>query len=188
MVVVVTGYKQSGKDTTADYLVENYGFVKYAFADPIRDVCRVVFDWGDRHFFGDLKEEVDPVWGISPRRALQWIGTEAFQWYIGQDFPEFAEIVGRTVWVKKFLLWHEREKHRRVVIPDMRFHHELDTLEEHLGNDVRSVRINNERVVPNDVHASEQDIPDLNVDFEVENHTSFEDLYEQLDELVRSLP
>lgn len=34
----VHGYAGSGKDSFADSLVENYGFVKVAFADPLRDI------------------------------------------------------------------------------------------------------------------------------------------------------
>ncbi|MFI6495939.1 hypothetical protein [Nonomuraea typhae] len=34
----VHGYAGSGKDSFADALVENYGFTKIAFADPLRDI------------------------------------------------------------------------------------------------------------------------------------------------------
>lgn len=40
MIVIlgISGYANSGKDTFADALVDNYGYKKVAFADPIRDV------------------------------------------------------------------------------------------------------------------------------------------------------
>ncbi|MEV4575985.1 hypothetical protein AB0K16_22335 [Nonomuraea jabiensis] len=34
----INGFAGSGKDTLADALVENYGFTKIAFADPLREV------------------------------------------------------------------------------------------------------------------------------------------------------
>lgn len=183
MVVSICGYKQSGKDTIGKYLVDNFGFVRYAFADPIREVCKIIFDWTDE-YMREHKEKVDDFWGISPRYAMQWIGTEGFQYYLPKDAPQFAEEVGRTIWVKKFLRWHERTQNRRVVITDMRFHHEMDMLEEHLGNDVISIRVNRDSVEPNDPHASEQDIPDLNVDWEVGNNGTIEELYEQVNFLI----
>jgi dephospho-CoA kinase len=36
MIIGLTGYAQSGKDTVANILVENYGYQRVAFADPIR--------------------------------------------------------------------------------------------------------------------------------------------------------
>jgi len=38
IVLGLHGYARAGKDTFADALVENYGFVKIAFADALRDV------------------------------------------------------------------------------------------------------------------------------------------------------
>ena len=37
MIIGLTGYAQSGKDTVAKVLVENYGFTRVAFADKIRE-------------------------------------------------------------------------------------------------------------------------------------------------------
>ena len=36
MIIGLTGYAQSGKDTVAQVLVDNYGFNRVSFADPIR--------------------------------------------------------------------------------------------------------------------------------------------------------
>ena len=38
MIIGLTGYAQSGKDSVANILVENYGYQRVAFADPIRDL------------------------------------------------------------------------------------------------------------------------------------------------------
>jgi cytidylate kinase len=37
MIIGLTGYAQSGKDTVAKILVENYGYTRVAFADKIRE-------------------------------------------------------------------------------------------------------------------------------------------------------
>lgn len=38
MIIGLTGYAQSGKDSVAKTLVEHYGFTRLAFADKIRDM------------------------------------------------------------------------------------------------------------------------------------------------------
>lgn len=39
MLIALTGYAGSGKDTIADHLVESHGYVKLAFADPLRELA-----------------------------------------------------------------------------------------------------------------------------------------------------
>ena len=41
-IIGILGNKRVGKDTVADYLVKNYGFIKYNFADPIKEICNYV--------------------------------------------------------------------------------------------------------------------------------------------------
>ena len=67
--------KRVGKDTVADYLVNKYGFVKYSFGQPIKEVAKIMFDFSDEQLNGDLKEAVDIRWGISPRQFFQDFGS-----------------------------------------------------------------------------------------------------------------
>jgi hypothetical protein len=43
MIIALSAFKQSGKDTTADYLVQNHGFARVSFADPLKDKVAVQF-------------------------------------------------------------------------------------------------------------------------------------------------
>jgi hypothetical protein len=36
-IVLISGYKEAGKDTYANHLVSSYGFVRFAFADKLKD-------------------------------------------------------------------------------------------------------------------------------------------------------
>ena len=38
MIIGLTGYARSGKDTVAKILVDNYGYKRIAFADKIREL------------------------------------------------------------------------------------------------------------------------------------------------------
>ena len=37
-ILGITGKKGSGKDTTAEYLIERYGYIRFAFGDKVKEV------------------------------------------------------------------------------------------------------------------------------------------------------
>ena len=43
MIIGLTGYKGSGKDTAASHLVEKYGFTRVAFADKLKKSAAACF-------------------------------------------------------------------------------------------------------------------------------------------------
>lgn len=64
--ILINGKAGSGKDTFADYLVENYGFKKIAFADGIYEIARKYFgmETKDRkilQLIGQKMREIDPM-------------------------------------------------------------------------------------------------------------------------------
>jgi hypothetical protein len=119
MIIGITGAIGSGKDTIADYLVKHHGFKRLAFASKVKDVAHVVFGW-DREMLEGLTREsrawreiVDPFWGISPRTALQRIGTEMFRAHIHAD-----------TWVKAVMSQIKAAPEANYVITDCRFENE----------------------------------------------------------------
>lgn len=54
MIIGLTGLPPagSGKDTVADYLVNGYGLVKIALADPMKRFCMEMFQWSVRDLWG----------------------------------------------------------------------------------------------------------------------------------------
>ena len=54
MIIALNGKKGSGKDTMAKYMCEKFGFVNYGFADPIKEVGRILFDFTDEQLDGLL--------------------------------------------------------------------------------------------------------------------------------------
>jgi len=67
MIIGFAGKKGSGKDTLGNYLIEKYKFERYAFGDPVKEVCRILFGFNDQQLYGDKKEEIDISLGIKPR-------------------------------------------------------------------------------------------------------------------------
>lgn len=158
------GLKRSGKDTVADVLVRQYGFVRLAFADPLkrsallvlRDLLKVR-DAGPEWFEGDNKDEPIgvPLLGRSadastPRVLLEWLGTDLAR-----------NTIAKGVWTSAFLsdvsdaCRSLRQDHRplRIVVSDLRFPNEANAAMRRrlrsLGlNIVRTWRIDDERDIP----------------------------------------
>lgn len=90
LVIGICGFKGSGKDTVADFLIRNHNCLKDSYAAPLKDAISSIFGWSRNMLEGDTpesrawREEVDEYWsnvldrpGFTPRLALQLGGTEA---------------------------------------------------------------------------------------------------------------
>jgi hypothetical protein len=185
MIIGVIGNKRHGKDTIGNYLVSNYGFVRYAFADCMKEMVKIMFLWDERYVNGDLKEVVDFRWGISPRQALQLIGTEFGQIGLCNHVPSFKEITGRKVWVKRFKLWYNSiDKKPNVVITDVRFPHELEVLKELNAKTIKVIRPD---LISKDLHESEKYVNMLKVDYEIVNNKTIPDLHNKIKEIMKEI-
>ena len=133
MIIGITGAIGSGKDTIADYLIAHHGFTRLSFAGKVKDVAHVVFGWDRELLEGRTKESrewrevVDPFWGLSPRTALQRIGTEMFREHI---HPE--------TWIKAVRKQIMAAPEKNYVITDCRFENEVSAILD-LGGQIWSV-------------------------------------------------
>lgn len=144
MIVGLSGYARSGKDTVSELLVLNYGFKRMAFADGIREALLAlnpILHDGMRlnevvQMYGwDVAKSKDEV-----RRLLQVMGTEVGRKLIHED-----------VWVWRLL--NQVATGERIVIPDVRFPNEARMIENQDGEVWRINRHNHGAV--ND-HISER--------------------------------
>lgn len=130
MIIGVSGLIGGGKGTVADYLVEKHGFQKISFADTLKDVTAVLFDWERELLEGDTTESrhyrdmIDPYWSakledpdFTPRKALQLMGTEAGRQVFGEGL--WVACTEKRLLANKDVDW---------VIPDARFMNELKSI------------------------------------------------------------
>lgn len=183
-LIGIIGKKQSGKDTIADYLVQNHGFIKYSYAYPLKNGAMEIFGFTKEQVYGDLKDVVDSEWGVTPRKVLQIMGTELFQYDLQRHIPEFVNI-GRTIWVKRFSQWYKNNNDKDVVIADVRFKHEVDGILQNGGEIWKVIRI--PYIFEKDVHASEVELD--NIDEKFINHIIINDndldsLYKKISEKI----
>lgn len=199
ILIGIAGEKGSGKDTAADYLVTTRSFVKYALADPIREALKPIFGWADYNFEGVNKEVIDPKWGISPRQAMQHLGTDWGQFGLMDAYPEFGRVVGRKLWAYTFSDWYAYNNMRNVVVSDVRFPHEAEVIRDLGGYLIRVYRseavkhrlttqptlierignwIRKDDKFDVQKHSSETSIDDIEFDLIVSNDGSTSELFE----------
>lgn len=113
------GKAHSGKDFSADHIIQEYPnlkIAKVAFADAVRDMVRPIFDVDDIYRRGSKEDPIDGF-GISLREILQSLGTDWGRHMVSED-----------IWVK---VLDKRISERYsdfdiVIISDIRFDNERD--------------------------------------------------------------
>ncbi len=184
MIIGLSGYARSGKDTVANHLVDKYGFTKVSFAQPMRDALyalnpivgvqqklggtatislRAVIDE-----YGGWDEYKETPWGNEIRGLMQRFGTE-----VGRE--QFSP----TFWVDRAMA--VAAKHRNVVFSDVRFPNEMSTLK-NVGGLVW--RVSREGIDPANRHASETALDDAVFDVNLSNNGDMQTLHKSIDEIM----
>jgi dephospho-CoA kinase len=178
-IIAICGKKRSGKDTLADYLVQRYGYTKISFADPLKKVVQIVFGFTDDEVNGHEKDLVHPDWGFSPRQALQFVGTELFQYKI----QELSPSIERTLWAKALIREIQKNETKKYVISDLRFLHEYKALQETFADRMLFLRVKR-NLNSDDTHLSENEEGRIPVHFELKNESTVEALHQSFEHYI----
>lgn len=165
MLIGVCGKKGSGKDTISDYIVKNYNFNKYSLADPLKKGCMELFGFTYEQLYTDKKEETDEFWSKTPREVLQFLGTDIFRKYYGDN-----------MWIK--VLDKKMDKSKNNIIADIRFINEYHYIKSNNGLMIKVVKTD---LTSFDTHISENELNDYDADILIINDSSLEDLYNKID-------
>jgi hypothetical protein len=168
MIIGLSGYARSGKDTVAQILIDQYGYERVAFADALRtfvyDANPIVSSVGNELI--NLKTVVDrDGWDESKkisgvRQILQTAGLAA-RMSFGEDF-----------WVNRAL--DKVSYTGNYVITDVRFKNEALNIQR---RDYAQVwRVTRPGVGPVNNHVSEHDLDDWTFDYQFINSGNLEDL------------
>lgn len=166
MKLAFSGKISSGKDTCAEYLINQYGGTKHSFAAAIYHIMHYA-------------QEVCGFSQEKDRKFLQFVGTE---WGRSRD-PD--------VWIKTAI--RNTPLLENVYMTDVRFPNELQALKANGWITVRLKRTtqsDDTRIgTGTTTHESEialDGVPDSAYDFIVENNGTLQELYGQLDVLYNS--
>ena len=162
-LIGIAGAAGAGKDTVANHLVANYGYIIYKFADPLKQMLNERFGWTMEHWedrewkerrgviVTNLARNPDHTTlmpKISPREMAQWLGTDVIRKHFDRD-----------AWVTLMHRAYVESGRHRTVIPDVRFDNEAIAIQD-LGGFVLKVQRENgdQPVTP---HVSEKGVSEF---------------------------
>ena len=175
MVIALSGYARSGKDTAAELLCLNYEFNRLSFADPMRDAMyklNPLVDGTTR--LADLVD--DYGWDVAKskdeaRRLLQVFGTEVGREMFGQNF-----------WIDQ--VFKQVEGPGRFVVADVRFPNEADAIKARGGT---VIRINRHNLSAVNGHKSEHAMDNYMFNHVIYNDGTLDDLANNVFELMHNV-
>lgn len=153
LLIGIVGRNRVGKDTLAQYLVNNHNFIQYSLAQPIKDIAKILFDFNEDQLEGCSKDELDEEWGISPRQFFQQFGTEIMQKNIYNYLPGLkSKVPIKTFWIAKTIKNIKKDRNYgalKHVISDVRFLHEAKEILEMGGYLIKIERPSKEEILEN---------------------------------------
>jgi len=194
-LIGICGFQGSGKDTFAQYLIDNYGFKKLSFASTVKDVASIIFGWDREMLEGYTKEArvqremIDSWWAkkldipnFTPRFALQFIGTDLFRKHFNSE-----------IWVS--CIEKQLEKYDKIIITDCRFENEINMIKNNGGIIIKLFRNNISHLYyeiqngfePLDLHPSEWKWINSKEDYLIVNDSSINELNKKIDILYKKL-
>lgn len=187
IIIALIGKKQSGKDTFYNILEKNgYNMHQVAFATPIKQIAKILFDFNDEELYGSKKEIVNEEWGIKPREFYQIFGTEIFQHDIHKYLPSL-KCKQKTIWANILRKNIEEMRHtsKIIVITDLRHIHEKEIIQD-LPN-IYFVKINRNNIANIDNHISETELNTITCDYIINNDTNLIDYEKKIIELINTI-
>lgn len=166
-IIGILGRSRMGKDTAAQIVCDIIGHENttiYRLSKTLKEAVCVLYGFTPEEVEGPQKEVVDPRYGITPRCAIQGLCDMLMQRH-GCDF--FSKQVFHAYDNGAF-------KGKHVIIPDIRYEHDLAEIRRRGGVIIKMSRPFGEHV-PN--HPWEAHIDALQGDYLVCNHGTPEQLH-----------
>ena len=191
MIIGLCGEQGCGKDTVANILISEYGFIKLTFASTLKDVVAILFSW-PRDLLEGLTEEsrlwretVDDFWSeklsipsFTPRKSLQMIGTDLFRIHFNNDI--WINIVENKIGATL-----KNNPNTNIVISDCRFANEFSLIKQFPDSHIITI-LREKNIIKNLAHSSETEWVNYNFDAILQNDNSIDDLKSNLKSLLNS--
>lgn len=176
-LIGISGRAGAGKDEAAKYLAHKYGLYHEAFANVLKTVVAAMAGEPVSYYHEPaMKDSFCAALGMTRRKALQTLGSEAVKPHFGEDF-----------WVRRLLADWDTSGRPPAVISDVRFDVEARGIRQRGGVIIRIERAGQLLGGEAAQHSSEAGVSPHLVDFVIQNNGSLQDLHTALDELMATL-
>jgi len=171
MLIGLVGKAGSGKDTVANYLVNNYRFNSIAYADPIKEkLCKML------HI---------PVWEYDNMKRSKW-SSEKCQYLInGRDILVGVGMMMREHDEQQFVRYVDKliNEYIDTVVTDVRFDNEIEHINKRGGIVIKIVRDDLDK----GSNSITEQLADRDFEYKINNNSSLEDLYDNIESLLLEL-
>lgn len=184
IIIGICGNIGSGKTISAEYLKKNHKFLEYAFADPLKKIASVL-GFEEKQLYGTQEDKLqkNKHWGISAREFMQQFGTDICRDTIPKIIPNMDMGDSGSIWVKLFEIYMENLKKTNkltcIVVSDVRFHNESESIKRHGGIIIKINRPNKKNGYEFK-HTSEMSIDKIEYDVCITNDGSIDELHKKL--------
>lgn len=172
MKIALVGKMRSGKDTVGKYLIDNYNFKRFAFAEPI----------------GNILSEYFPEKIVEGKPRAMYQG-------IGQYFRGFEPNVWINYTDRAISSYHNENPDGNVVITDTRQLNEYTYLKDKdyiilkvtatRENQIKRIVESGDTFNPSDLeHETEQQAEAMPYDYLIHNDTTIDELYERIESVL----
>jgi hypothetical protein len=159
-MIGLVGRARVGKDTVADLFKSTHTVCR--FAQPMKNAIKALYGWSDEMIETNLKDVVDPVWGLTPRTAMIHMAETT------------KKLVGGEFFVKRLF---EEWDGNPIIIADVRYENEVRAIHARGGITIKITREGIHK------HESESNIDALETTYQITNNGSLDSLRRQVDGL-----
>lgn len=210
MIISLTGNMGVGKDTMADYMVLQYGFVKISMADPFKRIAKEIYEFSDEQLWGpssarnmdDTRYPRADGTFLSARIVTQLLGSELSRLAYPETWIVYMQRIVKKI--KAGYFYSEKEgayempgkksDYAGIIISSCRFRNETQAIKEMGGIAVRlkrpAISVDDflKAGVGNHVSESEQlAIPDSFFNYVLQVPEGKEAFYGEIDAFLKTL-
>lgn len=195
-IIMVSGWKGSGKDTFSSFLTSKYGFKRIAFADVLKDQVSRRYCI-NRYIFDDQSKKEEPLSDFPVSDSLLTADMlDHYKFRYGRRYhtprsllileAKLARSINKNVWVEYVADQIRSYDYDRIIITDYRYNNEYHVLKELFPHHkIITIRINRFDTL-SCIDQSEHSLDKFNFDFIINNKGTISDLKKEAEVFIET--